>query len=70
MPGNDNVEDWRLATGLGHGQNWGAPTQYPTDGRAWGMAMNQWANSNKSSPVKGLNAAAPSFTPAGDKSKK
>jgi hypothetical protein len=70
MSKNNNFENWRKVTGVGHGQNWGTPTQHPTSGGAWGTAMKQSADGSKSSPSKGLNAAATSFTPGGNKSKK
>ncbi|KAH6883014.1 hypothetical protein BKA58DRAFT_434773 [Alternaria rosae] len=67
MSGNNNPENWRNVTGIGHGQNWGAPTAYSKNGTAWGKAMNPSAvNNDKASPAtpaKGLNATAPSFTP-------
>ena len=69
MSENNNVEDWRKVTGIGTGQKWGATTQQSTDGRAWGIAISQSVNESKPPPSKGLNAAAPSFTPGSVKSK-
>ncbi|KAG9194843.1 hypothetical protein G6011_04878 [Alternaria panax] len=69
MSGNNNVEGWRKVTGIGTGQNWGAPTQNSTKGRVWGTEMSQSVNGRNPSPPKGLNAAAQSFTPGGDKPK-
>jgi len=77
-----NPEDWRKVTGIGHGKDWGAPTAYPKNGTAWGKALNPSANNNDTNndtnndkdslatPAKGLNAAAPSFTPGGGTAKK
>ncbi|KAI4952703.1 hypothetical protein J4E91_003175 [Alternaria rosae] len=74
MSGNNDPENWRNVTGIGHGQNWGVPTAYSKNGTAWGKAMNPSAvNNDKASPTtpaKGLNATAPSFTPSGGNAKK
>jgi len=78
MSENNDPENWRNVTGIGHVQNWGAPTAHPKDGTAWGKAMNPSANNNNTNndkaspatPAKGLNAAAPSFTPGGGTAKK
>ena len=67
MPGNNNPENWRNVTGLGHGQQWGGSSGYTTNGTSWGSAMNRSGSDKSSSntPPKALNGAAPSFAPGG-----
>jgi hypothetical protein len=72
MSGNNDPENWRNITGVGHGKDWGAQTAYTDNATKWGKAIKQPADTDKSSPVtpaKGLNAAAPSFTPGGENTK-